>query len=218
MLPKPIFPPRPEGRLTWQHLPRYEESGEWVVQRKFNGKHVVIWANPQSREIGLWGREQEELQRFKLTGAHKEEILSLALDPSLTYWFAGELMHQKPTTIPSDPRYQGKIILFDVLAAGRLFVRRPDQMGRLSLLSDICRHPTAFEPGYGIALQVTQNVWMAETFPDQFVHHYQEKLDLKEIEGVMLRRRRGILGSLCTKYWETPDLIRVRKPHKLYTH
>jgi hypothetical protein len=213
MLPQAIFPPRPKSKLSWVHLPRYERSGEWVAQRKFNGKHIVVWVNPQAKEIGIWGRLQDSLARFKPTPAHKKELLSLALEPNKTYWFAGELMHQKT----KDPHYQGRIILFDLLQAGDLFVNQPNQMGRLAMLDEICRKPRQLEDGPGqIALFVSEHVWMAETFYDNFSKRFNEKLALAEIEGLVLRHREGTLGSLCTRYWETDDLIRVRKPSKLY--
>ena len=59
---------------------------------------------------------------------------------------------------------------------------------------------------------------MAQTWDHDFLAHFQEATPLKEIEGVVARRRAGVLNSLCTKYWETTDLVRFRKSTKLYTH
>lgn len=205
MLPKPIYPPRPKGKISHIHLARYEATGQWLVQRKFNGKHVVIWVNPETQEVGIWGRQTEELSRFRVEQHHKDELLSLNLDRPR--WLAGELMHQKT----KDPRFQGIIVLFDVVQFGM------KQIPRLDLLSHICRKPTTFAPE-NIALACSPHVWMAETFFDHFDQHYSELLHLPEIEGVMLRRRDGVIASLGNAYYEVPWMIRVRKPNKLYTH
>jgi hypothetical protein len=214
MLPKPIFPPRPAGKLLHTHLPRYEESGEWVAQRKFCGKHVVVWVGPDGA-VGIWGREQEPLVRFKPTEEIFDQFRALKLESGNGYWFAGELYHQKT----KDPHYQNRIVLFDCLQAGKqLFILKPDQMGRLALLSDICRHPTQLEPRHGIALVVSENIWMAETFDRDFVAQFNQFIHVPEIEGLVLRRKTAALKNFCGKYWETGDLIRVRKPSKAYTH
>ena len=172
MLPETvIFPPRPQGRQLAVHLPRLEKARTHVIQRKFNGKHVVVWVDVAEGEVGIWGREQEKLDRFRPTPKLFRQFLSLNLDADARfYWFAGELLHQKTT----DPHYQGKIVLFDMLGSGQrggdcaLFVRSPDQMGRLALLDDACRHPQKLESKYGIALVVTEDIWMAQTWDRDF--------------------------------------------------
>lgn len=217
MLPEPIFPPRPKGRLLWTHLPRYERQQQWVVQLKFNGKYVVVWVDTQTQEVGIWGRETEPLKRFRPGQWLFDQFLSLNLEGGKQYWLAGELLHQKTT----DPHYQNRIVLFDVIQAGhKVFVgpSAPDQMARLSLLSNICRQPTQLEPKRGIALVVTDNIWLAETFPDRFPHHFQRFAGVDEIEGLMLKKRAGKLREIGDEYWETTDWIRVRREKTSYTH
>lgn len=211
MLPDPIFPPRPASKIGWEHLPRYEASHQWGVQRKFNGKHVTICVLPGEGEVGIWGRDTNPLVRFQPPASLKSQFLSLNLTERI-YWFAGELMHQKTT----DPHYQGKVVLFDILQAGRMFIGGPTQEERLSILSSVCRNPQQLEPGHGIALQVTKDVWLAQWFTDHFMDHFKEMIELKEIEGVVLRQRGSVLRNFGNKYYEVPWLIRVRKPHKNY--
>ena len=127
MLPKPIFPPRPRGKMLHTHLPRYEESGLWVAQRKFCGKHVVIWVDttPDKWDVGIWGREQAPLVRFHPTEELFNQFRALNLERGKGYWLAGELYHQKT----KDPYYQNKIVLFHCLQGGKHpFVLKPDKM------------------------------------------------------------------------------------------
>lgn len=214
MLPKPIFPPRPKSRMIPALLSVKEASEEYVAQYKYNGDHLVWWVNPASQEVGVWGREARPIARFDLTPAIRDQFLSLSLNPEWQYWFAGELLKNHTS---SGKYYKNRIVLFDCLQAGSaLFVTAPNQMGRLVALSVACRNPTVLEPQHGIALVVTENIWLAPTFSDNFVCHFQEHIGMPEIEGLVLRRRAGTLGRICTTYWETTDLIRVRKPSKLY--
>lgn len=209
MLPQPIFPPRPKSKLPPALLPAKEASGQFCAQYKYNGDHVVVWVNPHTQEVGVWGREARPLTRFALTQSIKSQFLSLALKDDERYWFAGELLRNHTK------QYKDRIVLFDCLQAGqKLFITGLDQMGRLKVLSALCRNPTTWEPANGIALVVTENVWLAPTFSEGFVQHFQKFLALDEIEGLVLRRRNATLGRLCTQYWETTDLIRVRKPHR----
>jgi hypothetical protein len=191
-------------------LPEKDAGGEYVAQYKYNGDHLVWWVNPATKEVGVWGREAKPIARFDLTPAIKDQFLSLNLNPVWQYWFAGELLKNHTPSVG----YKNRIVLFDFLQAGKiLFVTTPNQMGRLAALSTACRNPQKFESKNGIALVVTDNIWLAPTFDDSFEAHFQEHIALPEIEGLMLRRRNAVLGRLCTSYWETSDLIRVRKPH-----
>jgi hypothetical protein len=86
-------------------------------------------------------------------------------------------------------------------------------MIRLQMLADICGHPTVMETGHGIALQVTEHVWMADTYYSNFVDRFQELLTWDEIEGLVLKRKDSVLNNIGTKEHDVTWMIRCRKPH-----
>lgn len=204
-----IFPPRPKGKIFPGLLPDYEQSGEWVAQRKFKGDHILIHICEKS--VRLFTRDGKPLSRFATTPELIQQFLSLDLSEK-EYWLAGELLNNHTKT----PEYKGKIVLFDVLFAGRYLFGRPEQISRLKLLSTICRMPTSREPANGIALLVTDNIWLAETFEVDFMTRFQDFLDLREIEGLVLRRKASVIDDMGQKEYSVPWIVRCRKSDTNY--
>lgn len=203
-----LFPPHPSTKVPHHKLPTYEATGQWVAQRKFNGTHVLVNISP-TREVTILNRHGEAPKLFSLSKSHKDQILSLNLEPGKEYWLNGELLDHKT----KDVRYKGKIIFFDVLQAGRYLLNSPNQIERLKILDNICRNPTVIEPGQGIALQVTQDIWMAQTFDKDFVARYEDFLKMDEIEGLVLRKKTATIESFGAKPYDVSWILRCRKPH-----
>jgi len=206
-----IYPPRPIGKIQPHQLGEYEESGKWVFQRKFNGTRLVI--HILGGKVQLFTRHGKKPKQYDLTSQTKNEILALHIDPQLECWLDAELLNNKT----SSPIYKGKIVLFDVLQLGRYFFGSPDLMGRLEILNDICGHPQTKEPNLGLALRVTENIWMAETFTENFVDRFQDFITSDEIEGGVLKKKKSSLDNLGKKEYEIAWQIRCRKPHENYT-
>lgn len=203
---KVIFPPRPKSRITSGQLDKYESTGDWVVQRKFNGQRNVIHVSP-SGDVDFFGYGRPH-ENYEPTEEIKDEIRSLNLEEQ-EYWFDSELLNAKTT----DPNYKNRVVLFDVLQAGKYFFSGPDVMGRLQLLSEICGNPTELEPHHGIALRVTEHIWMAQTFLSDFEKHYEEILQFDEIEGLVLKKKKAKIKNFGNKKYEIDWQIRCRKPH-----
>lgn len=198
----PIYPPRPKGKINPADLPYYEASGEWCAQRKFNGSRNLLHVDTDGR-LTAWSRHGGPHKRFVLTASYRDEILSgLALKPGVEYWLDSELMNKQTGA-------GNEIVLFDVLAAGRYFFGLPDQITRLELLREICRKPPQ---SAGIALPVTPRLWMAETFLTNFSDRFAESLADPRLEGLVLRRKSAGLDDYGRKEYETPNMIRCRKP------
>lgn len=208
---KILYPPRPQSKLHPNQMLQYEKTGLWVWQRKFNGTHVAVNVSTD-RKVGILTSHGSAPKLFSLTKRHVDDFLSITV-PGKEYWFAGELLDHKT----SDKRYKGKIVLFDVLQAGHYFMRNPDQLGRLRILNNICGHPTELESANGIALKVTDNIWMAEIWDTNIEDRFRDFLHLDEIEGLVLRRKNSCLNNFGNKEYEVPWMIRCRKPHKNYT-
>lgn len=204
-----LYPPHPASRTPEHELYSYEASGEWFAQRKFNGTHVLINVSP-SGEVGILTRHGTPPRLFRPSVRHIEQILALNLDRGKEYWLAGELLDHKT----KNPRYKGKIVLFDVLKAGRYLIRKPDQSGRLRILSDICGRPSSLEPARGIALAVSEDLWVAEVWEERFSERFSDFLDMDEIEGLVLRKKSSSLENFGQKPYDVHWMVRCRKPDR----
>jgi hypothetical protein len=203
-MPQVIFPPRPKGRMNPKDLPFYEESGLWCAQRKFNGTRNLIHIEATGK-VSVWGRHGEPHKKFSFNNTYRDELLScLKLDKGVEYWLDSEVMNKQANAT-------NEIILYDVLQVGRYFFGSPDQMQRLEILKGICGDPQDLEPG-GLALRLTDRVWMAQTFPDHFVDRFNESLSNPKLEGLVLRKRKAALDHFGNVEYETGNLIRCRKP------
>lgn len=204
---KVLFPPHPNIRIPAHKLPEYEKSGKWLAQRKFNGTNVVIYISSE-RKVGILTRHGTCPKLFNLSKSHIEQILSLNLEKGKDYWFNGELLDHKTKS----QYYKKKIILFDVLHAGRYLINSLNQSERLQLLDSICNKPTILEKN-GIALQVTNEIWMAENWQENFESHYKEFLDRDEIEGLILRKKDSVISNFGQKEHDVSWIVKCRKPH-----
>jgi len=203
-MPKVIFPPRPKGKMNPKDLPYYESQGTWCAQRKFNGTRNLIHIEPDGK-LTVWGRHGEAHKKFSLSSSYRDEILgALRIEKGVEYWLDSELMNKQKNST-------NEMILYDVLQVGRYFFGTPDQMARLELLKGICGDPQELEPT-GIALKISDRVWMAETFTSDFVKRFEEAVDNPRLEGLVLRKRKAGLDHFGNSEYETGNMIRCRKP------
>lgn len=203
-----LFPPHPENKILPQRLGDYEKSGNWIAQRKFNGTHILLHVSAD-RQVTILTRHGTPPKLFNLTKSHIEQILSLNLEPEKEYWLNGELLDHKT----KNKNYKSKIILFDVLQAGDYLIMKMNQKDRLDLLAKICRNPTELEPNSGIALQSTPDIWLAESFSNEFEKHFEEFNHLDEIEGLILRKKNSFIDNYGQREYSVNWIIRCRKPH-----
>lgn len=203
-MPQIIYPPRPKGRMNPKDLPFYENSGLWVAQRKYNGTRNLIHIEANGK-LSVIGRHGEPHKKFSLNNAYRDEILAcLTLQKGVEYWLDSELMNKQTNAT-------NEIILYDVLQVGKYFFGKPDQMERIEILKGICGDPQEMEPT-GLALRLTDRVWMAQTFLDHFEDRFAESLTSPKLEGLVLRKRKAALDNFGTKEYETGSMIRCRRP------
>jgi len=208
-MPKILFPPRPKSATPPHELAYYEKQNLWLVQYKYNGSRCVINISP-NRVITILERHGRLHRGYVPPLSICQQLANLpGLEKNKEYWLDGELMIK---TVAPDTK--GKIILFDVLQAGNYLFKKPDQVGRLQLLREICGNPTVLDPYRQMAYLVSKDVWMAPYFLDNFCQHFKEKIGFDEIEGLVLRRRDFALDNFGGKEYETGKIIRCRKPSK----
>ena len=205
---KVIHGPRPQSLITPEQLPIYEQTGEWLVQRKFNGYKNTIYVCGHAIRYFNKGKPFTAVKYPGVPDFVIRQFLDLGLQPDKEYWFDGELLHL---------RVPHTIVLYDILQnAGEYFLGRP-QFERLLVLDAICKNPKSM-CSLGIARQVSENIWLAEHWDHDFVHHYEEFLHLDLIEGLVLRRKSAPLADFGHRAHETDSQIRCRKPSTGYRH
>lgn len=206
---KPIYPPRPKGRIPPAELPRYEKTGNWIAQYKYNGSRVVIHIDPD-RRVWFFSRHGKPFQKFQPSAHHIEQVRSLpGLEAGKGYWLDGELLGKEEET-------KGNIVLFDVLQAGRYLYLNPDQMARFTLLHEICGSPPCPE-GTPAFVPVTPLFALAPYFAHAFLDRFRDDHG-PDVEGLMLRRKDYALDNFGQKEYETASLIRCRKEAKNYAY
>ena len=201
---KIIFPPRPKGKMLPHDLLSYERTGKWFAQRKFSGSRILLHIS-QDKIVTAISRHGCPFSRFVLDQDYADEIVgNLNLDDAKEYWLDGELMNKHKEN-------SNKIILFDVLQAGRYMFGYPNQIKRMEMLASICGNPCQFGED-GTSLKVTSRIFMAETFQNDFVARFSEAERIEHLEGLVLRRTDAALDNFGTKPYETTAQIRCRKP------
>lgn len=204
-----FYPPRPKGKLAPNLLKLYD-NGMWFAQRKYNGTRNCIEITPQG-EVKLWNRQGESHRQYQMPNSMEQQILSLNFERGTPYYLDSELMHAKTTEM------KGKIVLFDILQAGD-YLFGVTQAMRKKILFDICRQPSQLVnwKGVGFALKITDDLWLAETFYENFVDRFKESFGIDELEGLVLRQRNAPLDVVGSKPEDVVWQLRVRKPHKNY--
>jgi hypothetical protein len=200
-----MYPPHPYIKISPKCLEEYEKTKKWIAQRKFNGTNILINIDID-RNIKLLTRHGTPPKLFSLSKSHIDQILSLNLEDKKEYWFNGELLDHKTKN------YKGKIILFDIIYEGGYLVR-VKQVDRLQILSDICGNPIELEESNKIALKVTSDIWLAENWNDNFNFHFEEFINLDEIEGLMLREKESLNNNFGAKKYDVSWMVKCRKPH-----
>lgn len=197
-----IYPPRPVGKMNPADLPFYERSGRWIAQRKFNGCRNLVNIR-QNGEVRAFTRDG--LPQSTFSNVHVQEILKyLRLEKGVEYWLDSEIMSKTPNS-------NKEVVFYDVLQVDKYLFGGPKLLKRLDILSEICGLPKEWVKDR-LALQISDHLWLAETFKSDFVARFNESLANPQIEGLVLKKIDSVLDYYGDKYYETNWLIRCRKP------
>lgn len=200
-----IYPPRPKSAIPPSQLPAEESRGCWVWQHKFNGDRcpIIIDVGTSDRRVHLCNRHGKFLSSQKYPKL-REELSSTNLSlPVGLHYLDAELLPEIET-----------VVLFDVLQLSKYLIG-VSQEERLSMLERICGNPT--EPcSSGIALSVSDRIWMSGHGDKEFVRHFQEHIENPMIEGLVLRKKGSVLDNWGSSEYETNWQLRCRKESKNY--
>lgn len=196
-----LFPPRPKSKTTPNDLSFYEGTKEWVVQRKFNGSRNLIFIDSVGN-IEFFNRHGGKHTHYIPSKNMFKSIKLLNLELGKEYILDGELMNKQK----GNPEM---VVLYDVLMCGRYFFSYPKQEERLNILYQICKYP---KDKCSIGYKISNELYLAEYWTDNFKHHFEECINDIKIEGLMLRKKLVGLDNLGHSEYETSSLIRCRKP------
>jgi ATP-dependent DNA ligase len=203
-----MFPPRPSTSIKAEHIGDYPG---WLAQRKFNGTRTTVFIDPAG-DVHLRNRQREEHRAYKVTDEMIESCRALPLERGAWHVLDGELLHSKTKAI------KDRVVLFDLLVHDSKYLLGTTYRDRLDLLDYSLGEPDEYEDesGHQLAFRVNGNLWLAETFTDEFERHFRELLALDEIEGLVLKDPGGKLTAGVTEKNNEGWQIRVRKEHKNY--
>lgn len=226
---KIMYPPRPKISIPPEKVGDYEDRG-YVAQLKYNGTRTLVEIGPGS-EVKLWTRHKEPHKAYELSEALKADLLAIYKlgDTTKTMVFDGELMHSKTKGL------KDTLVLFDILVCDSDYLIGMPMLGRYSVLSDILGEPNEWETETGrkiaakcrvfeldeedeVVERYLERVWMAETFYYNFSDVYKSRVDMDEIEGLVLKNPRAPLDRGFSETNNQDWLIRCRKPNKNYSY
>lgn len=209
-MPRYIYPPRPKSKIHPRQLAEEEAMGMWLWQRKFDGDRCI--AVIDGKTVHLGNRHNKWHSASKLPELRKE--LSALKLSGLSY-LDGELLKN------------GTLVLFDVLQLSKYLIG-VNQLDRLDLLNQVCREPEDFCQE-GVALKVSDNIWMADHGFNDFLLHFEEfcpyyshpESGLKGkgeglIEGLVLRRSDSSLDNWGSNQYEVDWQVRCRTGKQNY--
>lgn len=209
---KMVYPPRPAGKMRPQDLADFESNG-WWGQRKFNGQHIVV--KLQGNEVSIFTQDGKVPTKFSLTESMEQQLLGISGPDEM--WLDGELMVARQTDPRYGDHYKNKIIFFDILFfEGKHLFRGPTFAERSEMLAKVCGNPVEHEPARGIALRVTDDVWMAETFQENLEDRFND-FQTPILEGLVLKQPLSVLDSMGGKPHEVRWMTRCRVGSTLYS-
>ncbi|MDI6854035.1 MAG: hypothetical protein QME75_10600 [Deltaproteobacteria bacterium] len=197
-----FYPERP--RLLHIEQPLFERLSrdpDWVAEPKYNGSRLQL--HHLDGAWFFWNRHQQ-LMDYRPSREIIDALDGLDLKG---YWlFDGELRHHKTRGISH------KIVLYDVfIREGELLLNAPFQ-DRRNLLAYVLRpHLLAYggepdAPALGMPCQ----------YYDGWRRVFAEVTRNEEIEGLVLKNRRGRLNLGRTKAAESSWMWKVRRPSGRY--
>lgn len=209
---KIMFPPRTDRAIPPEKIKDYENKG-YAAQLKFNGTRTLVEMKPGG-EIKLWTRHREPHRAYKLSKGLRANLEELhnAVDPNKHLVLDGELMNNKTKGL------KDKFIAFDVLVAADDYFLGASMAQRHQILLDITGESDYHEEetGRNIAIFVRENFWVAETFLFDLENVFKSRIDMDEIEGLVLKKVGAPLEWGHSEMNNSDWQIRCRKPHKNY--
>jgi len=195
-----VYPPRPKGRTTPSDLNIFDSSGQWLVQRKYNGVRNLVHRMADG-SIFFFNRHGKEQSKIRPTKSMVEAIKSIGFKDGREYVLDGELLKfENGSSI---------LVIFDLLWDGKYLFGSPSQVDRLEILRGLWGKEN-FDCDYGCKL--SEDLFLANYWTKGFAKEFDRVLGHSKIEGLVLRKRHSALDDYGYHEYETTSQVRCRKP------
>lgn len=196
-----ICPPRAKHKILPARIDNFD-TGEYLAQPKLNGSCSALAMTSKNYE--LWNRHGGKLASsidFGNLYRGKGEMI-----------LVGEYMN-KGKSDGKGIKFNNKLVIWDVVCYNgkNLIGTRFDE--RVDLLFDLYKP----EPYDEYIMQISEDVFMVDSFGKKFGKLFKEIIKIDMYEGLVLKKRHGILERFDTDNTNKGWQVKVRKPTNSYT-
>lgn len=209
-----IYPPRPEYKIPATGLQEYDDSGEYLVQPKYNGTACIVFTN--GTHLHIYNRHKDVFKK----PSHDIEFLKLAKTPSW-YVYAGEYLN-KGKIGEAGAKEKDKFVIWDCLVWDGEYLTGWTLESRLELLEQIypCNRAmitlNRIEIYDHLCCTEFFGIYKAPAYLNNFYGLYLDIVKTDLYEGLVLKKKNSKLNfgfqELNNHDWQ----LKCRKENKLY--
>lgn len=201
-----VYPPRPEKMFPASELSHFESMNMFIAQPKLNGSCCVAIVNGE--KCNFYNRRKETFSKFVFSGNEMRNSFS---ERGLTI-FCGEYLNKSQRDAKTE-NTNGRLVLFDIIwYAGKSLVgTKFDE--RQKLLRSLF---TTTEYDKWID-RISDNLFIVKNFESNFDEIWKELIQQDVYEGLVLKKKRGLLRPGTSQQNNTDWQIKCRKPTKNYS-
>lgn len=202
-----VYPPRPEKKFPATSLAMFDRMKIFYGQPKLNGSCCVAVCNGE--KINFYNRHKETFAKFIFSG---QELRANFKEQGLTI-FCGEYLN-KSQNDENGNNTNGRLCLFDVIwYDGKSLVGT-----KLEYRQELLRKIFKAEHYNDWLDRVSNNLFIVKNFETNFEDEWNKMIKHDVYEGLVLKRKDGILRPGSTEKNNMDWQIKCRKPTKNYTY
>lgn len=198
-----FYPPRPETSLPSSELKDYGPK-HWIGQVKLNGSNASVYSH--KKDLQIWNRHKSKL-------SVKIDLKNLL--PKKDWWsLNGEYMNKSQTDLRGKV-FNHKFVIFDLLVAKSLYLMGTTFDQRYKMLLDLFQPTHSYDP---YLWQIRDNVFLVKQIEGDFLHHYNIISKARMYEGLVVKKKTGIMQSGLRQNNTSLEQFKFRKATKNYTY
>jgi len=201
---KYIYPPRPENKIPFSSLEKFEKQGIFIAQPKLNGSSMQVYTN---------GNLVITMNRHKRVMISKMDIDELKKLHQGKGWMVlcGELMN-KSQKDEDNKTWNHKFIIFDILVYKGNHLLKSTFDERYELLKEL--YPA--NPVKKQLHQISKNCFRVNSVRFGFANIFHDITNYQMYEGLVLKRGDGKLENGITEKNNIRTQVKCRKSTKNY--
>lgn len=207
MLEQYVYPPRPEKHFHPRDLDTFEKMKTLIAQPKLNGSCCVSMVN--DAKFAFYNRHKESFAKFVFLG---QELRDSFKEKGLTI-FCGEYLN-KSQADDKTTQTNGRLVLFDFTwyngksLVGTKFEERSQLLRSLFEIKEYNKWLD----------QISTNLFIVKNFETGFRELWDDVVKYDVYEGLVLKKKHGILRPGSVEQNNTDWQVKCRKPTKNYTN